>query len=189
MKQILLLFLWLIPMLALTQNEAIEAPVKSKGYYNYTSIGSLIGSKNDLKTYITSIIMEHNYQFNKHFSTGIVTGVEWFDVTVMPIGPNVKVLFPGEKQSSFYWGASGGYAIALEDMDFGNYEIIDTKGGTFFNSEIGYVFPTKQHFNLFIAIGYRYHEFAFVRSDWRLNEVERKTSYNRFSIRLGVRVF
>jgi hypothetical protein len=189
MRTNLSLLLLFIPLLAWTQNETETSFTKEKGYFNYTSLGSLIGSTNDDKTYITSLLMEHNYQFNKNFALGVVTGVEWLDVIVMPLGPNLKFLFPNENQSKLFWGTSGGYAIALEDMEFLDYEIIDTRGGAFFNTELGYIFPGKQDFNFFFAIGYRYHEFEFVRKDWYLNEVDRKTTYNRFSIRVGVRLF
>jgi len=190
MKTNLSLCLLLIPFLTWSQNNVTtEAPTKEKGYFNYTSIGSLIGSTGDDKTYITSLLMEHNYQFNKNFALGLVTGVEWFDVSVLPLGPNLKVLLPKQNQSAFYFGVSGGYAIALEDIELMEYEVVDTKGGAFINSEIGYVFPCKKDYNLFVAIGYRYHEFEFVRKDWQQHEVERKITYNRFSVRLGVRVF
>ncbi|MCU4155796.1 hypothetical protein J1N10_07390 [Carboxylicivirga sp. A043] len=189
MRKKLSLLLLLIPILTWSQNNAELVPPKEKGYFNYTSIGSLIGSKNDDKTYITSLLMEHNYQFNNTIAAGLVTGVEWLDVTVMPLGPNVKVFIPNKNKSSFFWSTSGGYAIALEDMEFWEYEIIDTKGGAFFNTEFGYLFSSKRHYNFFIALGYRYHEFEFTRKDWYLNEVERKTTYNRLSVRIGVRVF
>lgn len=189
MKQNLSLLLLFIPMLIGAQDAIDESPPKEKGYFNYTSLGTLIGSKSDDKTTITSIIMEHNYQFNKNIAAGIVTGVEWMDVTVMPLGPNLKVFIPNKNKSSFFLGLSGGYAIALEDMEFWEYEIIDTKGGAFFNTEFGYIIPSKQNFNFFFAFGYRYHEFEFTRKDWYLNEVDRKTTYNRFSIRIGVRIF
>ncbi|WP_430816625.1 hypothetical protein [Carboxylicivirga sp. RSCT41] len=189
MRTNLSLLLLLTPLLMWAQNDSDSSISKETGYFNYTSLGSLIGSKNDDKTYITSLLMEHNYQFNKTIAAGIVTGVEWLDVTVLPLGPNLKVFFPNRNASGFFWGTSGGYAIALEDMEFWDYEIIDTKGGAFFNTEFGYIFRSNQNFNFFLAAGYRYHEFEFTRKDWRLNEVERKTSYNRFSIRIGVRVF
>ncbi|MCG8581526.1 MAG: hypothetical protein MI866_16495 [Bacteroidales bacterium] len=189
MRTNLILLLLFTPILVWAQNETENPAFKEKGYFNYTSIGSLIGSGNDDKTHITSLLMEHNYQFNKTFAAGVVTGVEWLDVTVMPLGPDLKVFFASKNNSGFFWGTSGGYAIALEDMEFWDYEIIDTKGGAFFNTEIGYIFNSKQHYNFFLALGYRYHEFEFTRNDWRLNEVERKTTYNRLSIRVGVRVF
>ncbi len=189
MRKKTLLLLLFIPMFIGAQNDTQSSPVKARGYFNYTSIGSMIGSKNDEKTYITSLLMEHNYQLSNKAALGLVTGVEWLDVTVLPLGPNIKLLMPNKNQSSFFWGTSGGYAIALENMEFWDYEVTDTKGGAFFNTELGYIFPCKQHYNFFLAVGYRYHEFEFTRDDWYLKEVERKTTYNRFSIRVGVRVF
>lgn len=187
MKTNLTLLFLLLPWLLQAQEENTEK--KQSGYFNYTSIGSLIGSKNDDKTYITSLLMEHNYQFNKNWAVGLVTGVEWLDVTVMPLGPNIKGFLPGTNGSSFFAGLSSGYAFALEGMEFYEYEIKETKGGYFLNTELGYILPSKKDYSVFIAMGYRYHEFEFVRADWALEEVERKTTYNRFSIRIGVQLF
>lgn len=178
---ILLLF---IPTIIFSQNVS----VKERGYFNYTSLGSLIGSDNDGKTHIASLLMEHNYLFNKHFSAGIATGVEWLDVTVAPVGPNIKFILPGAN-TALYLGASGGYAFALEDIEIQNYNVIETKGGGFFNTELGYIFPDMGDFNFFVAIGYRYQEFTFIRDDWYFREVERKTTYNRLSLKIGVRLF
>ncbi|MBR8537966.1 hypothetical protein KDU71_20525 [Carboxylicivirga sediminis] len=162
---------------------------KTKGYFNYTSIGMLIGSSGDEQPHITSFWMEHHYQLNQNLSMGLVTGLEWFDVMVLPLGPKLKLMLPQRKKAAYYWSLAPGYAIALEDMEFMDMEITDTKGGAFFNTEVGYLFPSRHNYNVFVAIGYRYHEFEFTRSDWMVSHVKRKISYNRFSVRLGVRLF
>ncbi len=160
--------------------------LKNKGYYNYTSMGGLIGSENDEKTTTFSILMEHNYQLNKNFAVGAVTGIEWFTYSVAPLGANIKLTAPLEYNMGFYLGFSGGYSIPLEEFISVDYEIKETKGGYFFNSEIGLIFPSMGNANLYIAMGYRYQDLRYVREDWWLNEVERKTTYNRFSLKVGV---
>jgi len=190
MKTYISIIICLLPLVTWAQNEKKTTDnSKVKGYYNYTSIGTLVGSKGDENTYISSLIMEHNYQFNKRIAIGIVTGIEWFDVSVLPLGPNLKLFAPQRNNASFFLGLSGGYAMALEDMEFPDFEVTDTKGGYFMNSEIGYLFPSLRNYKLFVAIGYRYHEFELTRQDWLLNQVDRKTKYNRFSLRVGVSIF
>jgi len=194
MKIQILLFLFFAPLCVLAQStissstETSSSYLKEKGYFNYLSFGSLIGSRGDDHTHITSLLMEHNYQLNKNIALGLVTGLEWFDAMVLPIGPNVKGLLPRLQNSSFFAGGSGGYAIALEDLDT-EHEEIDAKGGPFFNAELGYILPSKKRYNMFFALGYRYHEFISIRNDWLLNEVETKVIHNRFSFKVGVRFF
>ncbi len=188
MKTNLTLLLLTITIVTVAQ-ETISTSPKEKGYFNYTSIGLLIGSSGDTDTHITSFLMEHNYQTDKHFAIGLVTGLEWFDVMVLPIGANLKLILPKQKQSALWGGLSTGYAFALEEIEFMDFEVNDTKGGAFFNSEIGYNFPSLHKYNLFVAVGYRYHVFEFTRSDWVVTEVTRKITYNRFSVRLGLRLF
>ena len=189
-KSFFSLTLLFLPLLIFSQTKKHNtSPVKDKGYVNNTSLGVLIGSKGDYRPNITSFIMEHNYRLNKYFSAGLVTGIEWFDVTVAPIGPNVKLTIP-KINSNIYIGLSGGYAIALQELETVEYyKINETNGGGFFNSDLGYNFPDMGGFNIFVSAGYRYHEFSFIREDWWLEEVERKTTYNRFSIKAGVRIY
>jgi len=194
MKIQILLIIFFAPLHLLAQSgipSSSETPMgddKAKGYFNYLSFGSLIGSRGDDHTHISSLLMEHNYQLNKNIAFGLVTGLEWFDAMVLPLGPNVKGLLPRRHNSCFFAGSSGGYAVALEDLDT-EHEEIDAKGGPFFNAELGYIFPSKKRYNMFFALGYRYHEFISIRNDWFLNEVETKVIYNRFSFKVGVRFF
>ncbi len=188
MKTNLTLLLLLLAVFGNAQ-ETSQKPQKIRGYYNYTSFGTLIGSANDEQPVISSVLMEHNYQFNPKLAIGVATGLEWFDVRVLPIGPNLKILMPKPRQSAFFWAVTPGYAFALEDIEFMDVEVTDTKGGAFFNTELGYLLASQKDYNIFIAIGYRYHEFEFTRSDWLVTQVSRKTTYNRFSVRMGIRLF
>jgi hypothetical protein len=188
MKSKLTLLFLSLSFITIAQEQPTNS-LKEKGYFNYTSIGSLIGSSNDVNTHIASFLMEHNYQIDKNLSVGVTTGLEWFDVLVLPLGANAKLLLPKKNQAAFFTGLSTGYAFALEDMEFMDIDVLDTKGGAFFNAEIGYLFPSKHQYNVFVAMGYRYHIFEFTRSDWMMTEVTRKTIYNRFSLRLGLRLF
>lgn len=190
MKKRFTLILLLIPFLLYSQkeNDILEpgAATKEQGYVNFTSFGKLIGSENDKQTYISSFHIEHNYQVNKHFALGLITGIDWFDVALAPVGPNIKLILPQKNKSAFYAGGSAGHSFPLEEMELEYINITDTKGGTFTNIQIGYIIPLKGNVRLFMSSGYRYQVFSFIREDWWLREVERKTTYNRFSISLGV---
>jgi hypothetical protein len=133
--------------------------------------------------------MEHNYQFNKYLAVGLVTGIDWFDVALAPVGPDIKLILPQKNNRAFFAGGSVGHSFPLENMASEYMNVIDTKGGPFANAQLGYIFPLKRNIRLFMATGYCYQAFSFIREDWGLREVTRKTRYNRFSIRIGIMLF
>ncbi|MEN8139467.1 MAG: hypothetical protein ABFR62_13670 [Bacteroidota bacterium] len=161
---------------------------KDKGYYNYTSMGMLIGSSSDEQTSVFSILMEHNYQFNKNIAAGAVTGIEWFNTSMLPVGANLKLIYPTNNNMSLYLGASGGYSFPLEDLKLDQFVVKETKGGWFGSSEVGVVFPSSGNANLFVALGYRYQDMSFVREEWWTEDVERKITYNRLSLKVGISI-
>ena len=182
---ILLLFL---PFLITAQETDAVPAKKETGYCNHTSFGLLIGSGKDDQTYISSFQMEHDYQFSKYFSFGLHTGVTWTDIMVAPIGANLKLMLPRPGSEVFYLSGTLGQAIALEDKHHEYFEVIDTNGGPFVNAEAGFVLPSKKRYSLYIAAGYYYLETSFTRRDWWLTEVDRTITYNRFLIKVGVKI-
>lgn len=193
MKITFILILSLIPLFLYSQKENdtrdSEAAAAQQGYMNFTSYGQLIGSENDKKTHISSFHMEHNYRVNEHLALGLITGIDWFEVTLAPVGPDIKLIIPQKNNSAFYAGGSAGHSYPLEEMELEYISITDTKGGTFANVQVGYIFPLKGNVRLFLSSGYRYQAFSFIREDWWLRKVERKITYNRFSIRIGAMLF
>lgn len=168
-------------------NRPLPGFIKNKGYFNYTSMGLLAGSEKDDKRSIFSVLMEHHYQVNSFVSIGGVMGVEFYNESVSPLGGIVKLLWPTNGKSLLFVGLSGGHLMPLEDaksVDY--YEVIDTKGGPFVNAELGMVIPSKSNTNMFIALGFRYNELNYVREDWYYGDVDRKITYNRLSLKLGV---
>lgn len=168
-------------------NEPLPGFIKNKGYFNYTSMGLLAGSEQDDKRSIFSVLMEHHYQINAYVSVGGVMGVEFYNESVVPLGGVVKCKLPLQGKSSFFASASAGHLMPMEDAQSTDYEeITDTQGGPFINTELGIVIPSKTNTNMFIALGYRYNELNYVREDWYYGDVDRKVTYNRLSLKLGV---
>ena len=170
-----------------TINEPHPGYLKSKGYYNFTSMGALLGSNADEKQGIFSVLMEHNYQVNPYFSAGGIVGIEFFNESVAPVGVNAKGFLPINDKTMLFLAVAGGYSIPLEkaDVDY-YYDYKDTKGGIFANTEIGIIIPSRSNVNMFMALGYRYNELNYTRYDWYYDDVERKVIYNRFSLKLGI---
>ncbi len=190
MKKIFIIILLFVPLLLHSQNE--ESPAFSqanRGYFNLLSYGQYIGSTDDNKTTITSVQMEHNYRLNNQVALGLVTGVEWYDVLLCPVGFNFKWMIPGNNKTTYFAGGSFGYSIPLEEMKMDQFAVTDTQGGRFAGAELGVLFPVGGKTGFFAALGYRYQSFMFVREDWIFREVEREITYNRLSVRLGLKLF
>ncbi|MCW3806562.1 hypothetical protein [Plebeiibacterium marinum] len=187
MKNLISILFILIPTTIVCQQS--KTPDKQTGYQNYTSYGQLIGSGRDNNTIVSSIQMEHNYLFNKNFAFGLTTGLEWMDINMATIGGNIKIIFPTTNKQSVYFGASLGRVIPLDDAEDDWRQIKNTHGGDFINTEIGYVFPTKGVAAFYTAIGYRFQEYSYSIEDWWLDDLQRSVKYNRFLIRIGLRIF
>ncbi|MDK2842877.1 MAG: hypothetical protein PWQ17_2383 [Anaerophaga sp.] len=119
---------------------------------------------------------------------GLITGVDWFDVTLVPVVPDIKLIHQ-LKKTAFYAGGAVGHSFPLENMELENINVLDTKGGPFVNAHLAYMLSTSRKINFYVAVGYRYQSFSFIREDFFLSEVERKITYNRFSARIGVKLF
>jgi hypothetical protein len=159
---------------------------KQKGYVNYTSLGLLIGSTVNEKVAPYSILMEHNYKFNKYFAIGGVFGVESLKEPVCPVALNLKAFIPLNSGELFF-GTTGGYSISTENPV--QYGIKDASGGYMFNMEIGYSIPVSELTGFFIAIGYRYNELNYKMEEWWMNNADRKIYFNRISLRTGITLY
>jgi hypothetical protein len=74
-------------------------------------------------------------------------------------------------------------------MELESINVHDTKGGPFVNAHLGYMLSSGRKIDFYVAVGYRYQSFSFIREDLLLTEVERKIIYNRFSAKIGVNLF
>lgn len=193
MKRYLALLLICLPFLMQAQKMdtplPADKPHKPQGYLNFFSFGQYVGSKNDDKASVSSLQMEHNYRFNRYVAFGVVTGVDWYDIAVAPVGANLKLFLPGNDRHTFYAGGSVGHSVPLEEMELEQFQVIHTKGGRFVNAELGYIFPFIRSTKIYLALGYHYQSLSFTREDWWLREVERKVKYNRVAFRVGVKLF
>ena len=153
---------------------------------NFTSLGILLGSRENEKIAPFSLVSEHNYRINKYVAVGGVFGYELLEESVIPLGVNAKG-FLFDKARNIFLGASGGYSFSLENPNNELYE--KTSGGTFFTIEAGATIPVSEDNSIFIAIGYRYNKLNYTRTDWWMGEIKRQITYNRISIRFGLTIY
>ncbi len=182
-----LIFICLIFIYTSVSAQETKEETYTRKYQNYTSYALLIGSQKDDNTYIHAIQMDHNYLATKNFAVGLETGIQWMDINMATIGPNIKLILPCKNKQSLYTSVSYGSVIPLKKETDDWYTIKKTNGEHFLNTELGYTFPTRNCTAFFMALGYRYQAYSFTREDWWLNSVERKITYNRFVIKVGLK--
>jgi hypothetical protein len=163
-----------------------ERTVTRKGYTNTTSLGVLIGTTDDAKSAPFSAIMEHNYRFGKNIALGGFHGFEQLNENLMPVGLNLKVMWPAGR-SDFFIAINGGYSISLEKPEEQFME--KASGGMLAGTEVGLLIPVSRNSALLIAFGYRYNELNYRLDDEWFGNTDRHITYNRFSIRFGVTVW
>jgi hypothetical protein len=163
-----------------------KAAVARKGYMNFTSMGALLGSTENQKSAPFSVLMEHNYRFNKVIALGALIGYEQLNESVMPLGANLKLFIPAGN-ADFYFGTSAGHSFALgkpEDM-----YITKANGGFMFSTEIGIIIPISAGSAVSASIGYRYNELHYELTNWYLGDYKQNNTYNRLMIRFGISIF
>jgi hypothetical protein len=160
--------------------------MNNKGYINLTSFGVLIGSSDDQKTAPFSVIMEHNYRFNKSIASGGFVGFEQLHENLLPLGANLKLLLPVGR-SDFFVDLLGGYSISLEKP--GETGIKKASGGLLAGTELGILIPVSRGTGLVLSMGYRYNKLTYKLEDWYYGDIQRNIAYNRFVLRFGISIF
>jgi hypothetical protein len=163
-----------------------KARISRKGYMNFTSMGVLIGSTENDKSAPFSVLMDHNYRFNKSIALGGVIGFEQLNESVMPLGANLKLFLPAGS-TDFYFGSTAGYSFSLGKP--ADIAIKKATGGFMFSTEIGIIIPVSAGSAISIAIGYRYNELHYDLNNWYLGDYKQNNTYNRLMLRFGITVF
>jgi len=163
-----------------------KAIITRRGYMNFTSMGVLLGSTENEKSAPFSILMEHNYRFNKNIALGGVMGFEQLNESVMPIGGNLK-LFALAGNTDLYFGTSAGYSFPLGKP--GEMGIEKAKGGFMFSTEAGIVIPVSNGAAISFAIGYRYNELHYKLNNWYYGDYTQNNTYKRLMLRFGITIF
>jgi len=178
MKKILFLF---SALLFLT-----VAAAQNRGYMNFMTFGILAGTSSDENPAPLSVVMEHNYRINKTLAPGMMIGIEQLNENVMPLALNLKLLIPS-KQSAFFFAGLCGYSVSLEKPDYEG--IKKATGGFLAGLETGLLIRINTGSSLVFALGYRYNELNYKLEDWWIGNYERKITFNRFSLRMGITIF
>lgn len=178
-----------------------KAPASQKSfeplkYYFNAELGDLIGHEDNSQEDILSVLISANYNLNKHVSIGAGTGVEFFKESCLPLYINLKYDLRNWYSTPFVF-LRAGYSFPLEETNYvrqqyhpdyiwrrssPSYDKLDTKGGLFFNSGLGYKHMYSPNFGMSLSFGYRFQRLSYKEEeqDYRLI-----LDYNRLSIYLG----
>ncbi len=163
-----------------------KAMISRKGYMNFTTMGVLIGSTENQRSAPISLLMDHNYRFDKSIALGGFIGFEQLNESVMPLGGNLKLFIPAGN-TDIYIGSSAGYSVSLgKPEDIG---IKKANGGFLFSSEIGIIIPFSAGSAFSIAIGYRHNVLHYELNNFYYGDYEQKNTYNRLMLRFGITIY
>ncbi len=160
--------------------------IKSKGYVSHNSMGVLVGSSDNKKEAPFSILFEHGYLFNDYVSAGLLIGYELLEEPVLPLAFVGRGYLPLQR-NILVLGISSGYSFSIENPDSEYFET--NNGGFLFNTELGLMIPFSENNSFYIAAGFRYNILNYTREDMWLGSVDRKVSYNRLNIRIGLVIY
>ena len=154
---------------------------KEKGYYNYTGIGILAGSRYSNLSAPFSIQTVNGYQSKGSLYFGGGIGVEFFEEISMPVFADLRYRLLNNEFSPYLF-AQGGYSLPLEN----NWEYRKAKGGPMASIGIGVLFPLNFRTTLSFNLSYRFQQLVYIDTDsWTRYETKNYTHYNRLDIRLG----
>ena len=164
-----------------------------KGYYiHFTS--SLLAGKNDWgDTYTMSFQLSNGFQLSKGFSLGLGSGIESFDVPLIPLYADICYHpFNWRVSPNIYLRTGYSFALVDEETIYYTTDIMYNdsypKGGFLFNAGIGLTMFTWNRAAVTLGLGYRYQKVTVSRYNYWWSSTsarEQVTYFNRFELKLG----
>ena len=149
-------------------------------------LGFLVGSiENEMKAPL-SFMARINYRISKQFYFGLGSGLEFFQMTYVPVYAELRFKPESSRVSIFFQGGETFPFNSKGNINSAEYKY---KRGYFINPGISYTFDYKSDAAFIISIGYRYQktDASLITSPqyYYSNDYSVITRLNRFSIRLG----
>lgn len=164
--------------------------LKTKGFYNLTSVGMLFGEGEDGYLPYPSLTTVNGYQFNNQWFTGIGIGFEHYQWSVLPLFAQATYYF---KEDNFtpYVALKFGYTLPLSNNQSEDYDEPEkTYGGIATNPEIGIRIAMGEKNAFVCSLGYHYQKLSYEEGyyDYYYSSNYQSriyTHFNRISFRLG----
>ena len=135
-----------------------------------------------------SLLISGIYHFNDRYYAGITSGVEHFEIPLLPIAAEFHAdAFKRKTTPYIYLRAGYGFKL-IEDEENNNYTA-EYKGGPMFGAGIGIKKRFSSEFAMTFSIGYRHQQTYEARdylfNDWWSSDYKRHYFNNRTTFRVG----
>lgn len=160
---------------------------KETGWYNSTYF-NLPQGFNSQSWWQVGLGLHHvaGYQHQRLLGTGFGLGLDGYDMgnarNVLAAYGEIRGYLLAENFSPFYTVALG-YGFALKNRDL---NVINSKGGLFFNPSIGYRFGGSANANFMMGLGYKLQQATFSDQGWGGSVSKQKYNFNRVNLKVGL---
>lgn len=155
----------------------------TKGYINFSGMGLLIGDKSNEQIAPFSVSMVNGYAINQHVSIGGGVGLEFLEITSVPIFADTRY-YIGQNRANPFVSLQGGYSFPIEDKSSNYYQQMNNVGGYLINPGLGLLVHFYSGEALFVHLGYRHQKVKYTYNDEFDREMDHY--YNRLNIRVGL---
>jgi len=135
-----------------------------------------------------SLLVTGTYNFNEKYYAGISSGVEYFQIPLLPVAGEFRAdIFKRNTTPFIYF--RGGYGFKLISDEENNNYTATFKGGVMFGGGIGIKKRFSSEFAMTFSIGYRhqqtYEAYDYFFNDWWNSDFSRQYYNNRAIFRIG----
>lgn len=157
---------------------------RTHGFLNSTDMGVLAGKGEETRDAPFSLHTVNGYLFKNRIFCGAGLGIEFLDVTYVPLFTDFRYHFFNNIISPFLY-LQMGYNLPLENEKF-DYAQVKEKGGLLINPGAGIRFSINARTSILISVSYRYQELkSVVKYFWPEEEINRYEYLHRLGIRFG----
>lgn len=155
-------------------------------YYNFTSIGVLIGDNTYSNTPVgPSFEMANGYRWNSGILTGVNVALEYIDVNFIQFATDVRYDFTKEKITPFAY-ANGGINIPLAQNVSNIFSDINYNAGATAGGGVGIRARSKENTICFIwSLGYKVNTFSITEILSNDRREVSKYTFQKLNMRIG----
>lgn len=136
-----------------------------------------------------SLLIIGTYHFNEKFSAGILSGIEYFGMPLLPAAGEFQVNVFNRNTTPYVY-LRGGYGFTLYPNEETNSYNRTYAGGLFLGGGIGIKKRFSSEFAMTFSIGYRhqqtYESYDYLFDNFWNSDYERHYFYNRAAFRIGL---
>jgi hypothetical protein len=168
-------------------NQSAIDPLTKNGFYNFSTIGIIIGKSEVMDATGYSFRTIIGYEFNSLTALGLGTGIEKFNVEIVPFFISIKSeILKRENTPSvnFFFG----YSLPLKKEIKEEYNKFNYEGGICAGFDVGILSYKTQKRAFSISAGYQFQHVTERKTMdyWYNNAIEtNKYDFNKITVKIG----